>query len=331
MQGIDQSRLPQVGVLVITSVLYMLIGLVFGYIVRTVTKIPQGWRYGVLAAGAFSNWGDLPLVLIGTIVSTAPFNGAIDEAKGLSYVAVYIFVQTTVLFPMNGIWLVGRDFKPAENELTHVTSAGIMEIGESHALVSKATLRSTIISFAWKLVSPPSLATLIGFVVAVVPQLRALFVSDMDWTYPTAPDGSPPLDFLIDVMDFIGAGSVPSSLLILGYSLSRLKLSKMPVLKGAILMAILKMAVLPIIAICWTQLLATHTSLVAKEDLVLRLVMILPSAVPTATSLLYITQILAPAGREEGIECLSVFLVIQYALLGITLSITVVYTLNLIT
>lgn len=93
-------------------------------------------------------------------------------------------------------------------------------------------------------------------------------------------------------------------------------------------MAGLKLIVMPIIAIAWTQFLSSSRLMSSIDDKVLKLVMILPSAVPSATSLLYITQIMAPEGRDENVKYISVFLVIQYLMVGITLTITTVYTLN---
>lgn len=148
---------------------------------------------------------------------------------------------------------------------------------------------------------------------------------------PNAPDGQPPLAFITDTTNFIGGATVPSSLLILGYALSRLRIrrgERIPALSSAVVLGLLKLVVGPIIAIAWMQFLAR--TLINPTDLVLRLVLVLPAATPTATSLMYVTQIFATEGRESETQSLGVVLLLQYALLGITLTITVVYTLNLI-
>ncbi|CCG84711.1 protein of unknown function [Taphrina deformans PYCC 5710] len=480
VQGIDEGKMRQVGVLALTAILYTVLGLVFGYIVKFLTKVPRGWQSGVLAAGAFSNWGDLPLVVIGTIVTAAPFGGAADEAKGLAYVAVFMFVQSTLMFVLNGVWLISRDYdhpieeaeparsisgkvksftawlripgrrgagperdaqklsrddswvddatgpasegeraeepsaavladsrtlalrrgdslglarRPSEESLClRPITSGVLDHGDMHSTIdtsaitkannaaaaaatlpthhhrtrpSGASLDSSTVrdeeevekektaamgSRHWpswaryrtilkaslvRLLSPPSAAVISAFVIAVVPTLKSLFVRVPGSSMPLAPDGNPPLDFIIDITDFIGAASVPSSLLILGYSLSRLRVRSLPALSSAVVMAGLKMVVMPVLAIAWMQFLADPHGrghgLVDPADLVLRLVLVLPSAVPTATSLLYITQIFAPEGRDEGVACLSVFLIVQYLVVGLTLTVTVVYTLNIIT
>lgn len=483
VQGIDQQHMKQVGVLVLTAIMYTLLGLAFALLVRFCTRVPKGWSSGILAAGAYSNWGDLPIVLIGTIVSAAPFSGSLDEAKGLAYISVYMFVQNTIMFACNGIWLIKRDFindvDPSEKSaglvsnvhdlgrrvrgvrqrlatsasfmhrdahdcesISHESTSridssqlsstksplsqarrrtsfrdqdlqlrrgeslglaamdssedlylrpiisGVMNQGDLHATVDGSeisripssrlprtidkTLKNTprernrpISStsssavhgmegneedvqsgtdeskrlIVWRktkttlsrFCTPPSLATLSGFVIAVVPELKALFVPVEGVSMPLAPDAGQPLSFLLDTTNFIGNASVPCSLLILGYSLSRLRVDKVPALAAAIGMSCCKLIVLPVIAIAWMQFLASdHGGLVDPQDLVLRLCLVLPAAVPTATALLYITQIFAPEGREEGVQCLSVFLIVQYLMVAITLTIVVVYTLKLI-
>lgn len=475
ISGIDRDEMKEVGILVLTAVLYTIIGLAFGFIVRFVTRIPRGWRYGVLAIGAFSNWGDLPLVLVSTIVASAPFNNTTDQDKGLAYVSVYIFVQNTLMFSLNGVWLVGKDFD--EQDLTReshgvvgnlrnlrsslsnmkhrmsrtsmITSAtgtpdpsrmhsrtstitsdlesspdqgtlqvvrspisrvdtsrslkageslgvaarphhdsddalrpvisGVLHQGDIHSTIEMSEItripstlpknstncrvvrdhtssseESTaddnlpikapslltrfrdspslqrLLRILLRFSSPPSLATISAFIIAAFPPLRALFVASSDPTkYQwVAPDSLPPLDFFLTLTAFIGNASVPSSLLILGYQLSKLELGRMPVWRGALVMAGLKLIVMPIIAIAWTQFLSSSRLMSSIDDKVLKLVMILPSAVPSATSLLYITQIMAPEGRDENVKYISVFLVIQYLMVGITLTITTVYTLN---
>jgi hypothetical protein len=81
-------------------------------------------------------------------------------------------------------------------------------------------------------------------------------------------------------------------------------------------MAILKLAVLPIIGVLWTQLLTFHSPLVREDQTMLRFVMILlsggfadleePNVVPTATTQVVLTQIFAPVGRgTEELNALS--------------------------
>ena len=95
----------------------------------------------------------------------------------------------------------------------------------------------SILTFLWSLVSPPAIACLLSLIIALVPQLKALFVAAVPGVnMPDAPDGTPPLEWFLDITDFggssldktaflmIGGASVPTGLVILGASLSTLNL-----------------------------------------------------------------------------------------------------------
>jgi predicted permease len=50
----DPSNMQSLGVLVITGVTYMVMGLAFGFLVRWLTPVPKTWRNGVLITGSCS-------------------------------------------------------------------------------------------------------------------------------------------------------------------------------------------------------------------------------------------------------------------------------------
>jgi auxin efflux carrier family protein len=85
-------------------------------------------------------------------------------------------------------------------------------------------------------------------------------------------------------------------------------------------MALLKLTVLPVIGVLWTQLLTYHSPLVNPDQTMLRFVMILLSGgisrqisslisiVPTATTQVVLTQVFAPQGRgAEELNALSAY------------------------
>ena len=84
-------------------------------------------------------------------------------------------------------------------------------------------------------------------------------------------------------------------------------------------MALLKLALLPIVGVLWTQLLTYYTPLVYPDQIMLRFLMILLSGgrfsrifvlplVPTATTQVVLTQVLAPTGRgAEELNSLSAY------------------------
>ena len=93
---------------------------------------------------------------------------------------------------------------------------------------------------------------------------------------PTAPDGQPPLAFLLDAANFVGAASVPLGLICLGSSLARLnwpkkgEWAKLPI--GAIgWIAMSKMVIIPILGVLICEGL-TNVGLISRDDKVLRFV-----------------------------------------------------------
>lgn len=105
---------------------------------------------------------------------------------------------------------------------------------------------------------------------------RQLFttVPDYSW-HPTAPDGNPPLAILLDTATFIGNGSVPLGLMVLGSTLGRMRIprpiSRLP-LGSIFALALAKVVLLPIIGFVFVRGLATHTGLVNKDNHVLQFV-----------------------------------------------------------
>jgi hypothetical protein len=119
-------------------------------------------------------------------------------------------------------------------------------------------------------------------------------------------------------------------------------------------MALLKLAVLPVIGVLWTQLLTYHSPLVNPDQTMLRFVMILLSGgisqqisslisiVPTATTQVVLTQVFAPQGRgAEELNALSAystfsesandsFLISQYIVMLVSLTILVAYSLHIL-
>jgi len=86
-------------------------------------------------------------------------------------------------------------------------------------------LGKSVLKFLLSLISPPAISCLLSLLIALVPQLKALFVPDVPGVdMPDAPDGLPPLEWILDIADFGGGASVPTGLIVLGASLSTLSL-----------------------------------------------------------------------------------------------------------
>ncbi|KAI5785871.1 auxin efflux carrier [Geopyxis carbonaria] len=106
----DSGNMKSLGVLLITGTLYQTIGLLFGFLVRWFTPVPRTWKGGVLAAGAFCNWGDLIIAIVSTLAKSSPFDGKKDIDRGTAYAAIFMVVQMLVMFNLGGVQLIERDF-----------------------------------------------------------------------------------------------------------------------------------------------------------------------------------------------------------------------------
>ena len=69
----------------------------------------------------------------------------------------------------------------------------------------------------------------VAFLVALVPTLKALFITPAPGSnihISSAPDGLPPLSIILDTATFIGGASIPLGLICLGSALARLQAPK---------------------------------------------------------------------------------------------------------
>ncbi|TFK61582.1 hypothetical protein BDN72DRAFT_828151 [Pluteus cervinus] len=94
--------------------------------------------------------------------------------------------------------------------------------------------------FTWEffksMMNAPSISIFISFPIALLPPIKFLFVppaspSQAIWMgktihIPNAPDGQPPLAFMMDTATFVGSASVPLGLICLGSALARMRLPK---------------------------------------------------------------------------------------------------------
>ncbi|KAG8745446.1 Protein M3 [Ceratobasidium sp. 414] len=103
---------------------------------------------------------------------------------------------------------------------------------ESQSQPKPGRLKRALLSiwaFLISLAFPPTITMVVAFVIALVPTLKALFITPAAGSsvhIAPAPDGLPPLNFIIDTATFIGGGSVPLGLVCLGNALARLQVPK---------------------------------------------------------------------------------------------------------
>lgn len=179
------------------------------------------------------------------------------------------------------------------------------------------------------LISPATISMFLSFPIALVTPLKGLFVHLDNSPIPSAPDGQPPLYFIFDTANFLGAASIPLGLICLGAALAKLKVPKtwnsLPL--GAIgWMAIGKLVVSPILGILIVNAFM-KIGFIHEEDKVLRFVTMFFSCMPTATTQVFLTQVYSGTGEAEH---LSAFLIPQYALMLVSTTALTAYSLHTI-
>lgn len=126
---------------------------------------------------------------------------------------------------------------------------------------------------------PPTVALALACPISVITPLKALFVplrnASGEPVIPFAPDGAPPLAFILDTATFLGSASVPLALICLGAALAKLKFPKgirgLPL--GAIsALTIGRLVLQPIIAVATVEGLV-RAGLINEADKVLRFTM----------------------------------------------------------
>lgn len=225
---------------------------------------------------------------------------------------------------------MSQDQKPPPGSLSSELKP-ISITNESLSRLRRAFMvtRAFLITFA----SPVTTTMLVSLVIALIPALKALFISPPAGSnvhIGSAPDGLPPLNIILDTATFIGNGSVPLGLICLGSALARLQVSR-PISRapiGAITaLSILKMVLGPVVGVIIVEALTHHTTLIDPNDKVLRFVCILYSAMPTSTTQVFLTQAYSPDGSADHI---AIFLIPQYALMLITITALSAYSLKIL-
>ncbi|KAI3406750.2 ECM3 [Candida oxycetoniae] len=179
------------------------------------------------------------------------------------------------------------------------------------------------------LIQPSSVSLLLSIAICMSPPLKALFVPT-SFYMPNAPDEQPPLSFLIDLTSYVGAASVPLGLLLLGATLARLQVKKMPpgFWKTALMVTITRMVLLPIFGVGLTT--GMYKGGWYGTDRLVRFVSVLEFGLPNATSLVYFTAFYTDPLSDEHLQmdCLAVCLIIMalyYNLVFVLLVIEMVF------
>ncbi|KZT02260.1 uncharacterized protein LAESUDRAFT_763017 [Laetiporus sulphureus 93-53] len=153
-------------------------------------------------------------------------------------------------------------------------------------------------------VTPITCTLVISVPVSLIPDLKALFTPVTGGQIGQGRTGN-------HRSEFLGNMAVPLSLIILGASFARLKISRpfsgLPIM-AMIAAAVAKMIVLPIIGIFVVQAMV-RDRLIAKDALAERFVAMFLSGTPAAVNQLIVSNLYSTTGE---VDTLSAFLLVQY-------------------
>lgn len=218
----------------------------------------------------------------------------------------------------------------AEIRKTNLINQTSIKLKKSIATIAKSKLKARLKDMGKNFLSPNSLSLIIAIAIAMAPPLKALFVSVKSPNIHPAPDGQPPLSFIIDIASYLGQACVPLGLLLLGATISRLKVKNMypGFWKTAAMITISRLVILPICGVGITT--GLNNLGWYDDDQLFRFVSVLEFGVPSATSLVYFTAFYTDPNSETHLQmdCLAICLIFQYLILFITLPFLVTFTLK---
>lgn len=221
--------------------------------------------------------------------------------------------------------------KPVMSVSTDVGGAGIITImsNSNEQLLMKQRVKTRLKLMAKNLISPVSATLIASIAISMSPPLKALFVKS-HFHLPNAPDGNPPLSFIIDTTSYVGNASVPFGLLLLGATISRLEVKTMPkgFWKTAIGITLIRLVILPIFGVGVVA--GINKAGWYDGDSLLRFICVLEYGLPSATSLVYFTAFYTDPNSTDHLQmdCLAVALIAQYCLLFVSLPFLVTFTIK---
>lgn len=176
-----------------------------------------------------------------------------------------------------------------------------------------------------------SMTMIISITICMIPWVQALFVITSQAHVPPAPDGDPPLSFIMDLAGYVGAAEVPFGLLMLGGTIGRLNLSTilLRVWRVPIAVTFARLFIMPIIGCAFNS--KIYRDGLFYDEKILYFISNINFCLPPATSLLYITAFYTPIDDKphSQMDYLALVYVFHYLLLVICLPFTTTYTMKI--
>ncbi|KAJ6555153.1 auxin efflux carrier [Mycena vulgaris] len=117
------QNISALGPLVLIAVIYQGMGVAIAWMTKQIFWVPHRFRWGILAAGGWGNYGDIPTSIAISIAGAAPFNGASDQTLSVAYISGLSLFYMITFFPLGGNKLIALDFKGPDVEPDVVRAA----------------------------------------------------------------------------------------------------------------------------------------------------------------------------------------------------------------
>ncbi|KAJ7606659.1 auxin efflux carrier [Roridomyces roridus] len=117
------QNISALGPLVLVAMIYEGMGIAQAWLVSQFFWVPHRFRWGILVAGGWGNYGDIPTAVVMSITGAAPFNGTADQTLSVAYIAGFILVYMITFFPMGGSRMIGFDYVGPDVEPEDVQEA----------------------------------------------------------------------------------------------------------------------------------------------------------------------------------------------------------------
>ncbi|KAI8821486.1 auxin efflux carrier [Fimicolochytrium jonesii] len=347
--GITVNDLPKLGIIVLVALIYLLLGLLAGLLIRRCTRTTPTFNYAVIACATWGNWGDIPLAVILSLGALPPFSAG-DDTKGVAYASIFVAVFYFTLWGA-GYKLFQMDYAGDDKKLDlemevdleggsvgtvgdktdEMPEEGMGDARESApaaASVTAPSVRSTAMSTqrsSSKRNNTPTARRIVHrlgrvyhtysslFNVPNVTLLLSLVIAlapPLKSLFVRTDGGEPPLGFLFRTLDFLAGGTVPMSLVSLGGGLAQLSFRQTS-LPSCLSLVTFKLLLQPVFGL-GLSLLLTHTlQWVDMHDKIFRFVLLFMSCTPTASTTILLTQFYSPTG--ESVEIGSTLFVMYVA------------------
>ncbi|KAH3663948.1 hypothetical protein OGAPHI_004662 [Ogataea philodendri] len=204
-------------------------------------------------------------------------------------------------------------------------------VSTAHENSYKHYLSEFMSTFISNATTPASISTVLSLVVSMIPWVKAIFVTTHQAHIHSAPDGQPPLKFLMDFVEYLGQAQVPLGLLLLGGTIGRLKVTEVPqgIWKTVLALVCFRLFIFPIIGCAFNSKL--HSDGLFYGDKLLYFISNITYCLPPATSVLYFTAFYSPSDTLQTLQMniLALVYIAHYVCLIVCLPFVASYTLKI--